>query len=154
MRYEDGETTLKALLRERGVDLGDPDPLATWTTFKEFAAMPAMPAEGVDPDGGDMVLFQWGVYDWYDGNGERFEIDFTRQFSILTRRGDYDHMEQLHCTFQYEPTEELRALGAGDEWIVGDLDAGFGNVESLPVFAVLRDRLGTPIEHRIEQERV
>jgi len=139
------------MLEDRGVDLGSPDPLQTWLTFKDFAVMPV---EGIDPYGGDMLLFQWGVYDWYDGSGERFEIDFTRQFSILTPEGEYDHMEQLHCTFRYEPTEVLRAFGAGDEWILGDLDAGFSSVESVPVFSVLRDRLAAPAAHRIEQEQV
>jgi len=139
------------MLEVSGVDLVSPDPLQTWMTFKDFAALPV---EGVEPEGGDMFLFEWGVYDWYDGSGERFEIDFTRQFSILTSDGDYDHMEQLHCTFRYEPTDVLRAFGAGNEWIVGDLDAGFSSFESFPVFSVLRDRLAVPVAHRIEQEQV
>jgi len=27
---------------------------------------------------GDMLLFQWGTYDW--GDGDHFEFDITRQF--------------------------------------------------------------------------
>lgn len=148
MRYGDAEATLKAMLRERGADARDP--LATWATFKEFAAIPV---EGVDPDEGDLLLFQWGAYDWADGNGERFEIDVTRQFSILDRRSEYDHMEQLRCTFYYEPTAELLAFGSGERWLPPDLESGFAEVESLPVFGVLRDRR-PPLDRRVEQHEV
>src|SRR5690349_6347575 len=119
MRYEHGEATLKAMLQERGLDLGRPDPLATWETVKEFAAVPA---EGVDPDDGDLFLFQWGAYDCSDGACERFEIDFTRQFSVLTPSGDYEHMEQLRCTFYYEPTDALKAFDRGERWIEDGFD--------------------------------
>jgi hypothetical protein len=84
MNYADAVNTLNGMLREGGVDLASPDPLATWTVFKRFAELPV---EGVDPVGGDMFLFQWGVYDWQDGNGERFEIDFLRQFVVNTPGG-------------------------------------------------------------------
>jgi hypothetical protein len=151
MDYGDAEAKLKAMLQEAGVDLAAPDPLRTWGTFKQFAAIPV---EGVDPDGGDMFLFQWGTSDWYDGKGERFEIDFLRQFSINAPGGEYDHMEQLHCTFFFAPSDELRAFDSGDEWIVGDLDSGFATVEAFPVFGVLQRPPARPAEVRIEQEQV
>jgi hypothetical protein len=147
VRYQDGASTFKTMLREAGVRLERPDAFATWQVFKEFAAQAV---EGVDPEDGDMSLFQWGAYDWGDGKGERFEVDFTRQFSILTPSGDYDHMEQLRCTFFYEPTDTLRAFGTGEEWI----EDGFGEVESLPVFAVIRDRPSEPRDHRIQQDEI
>lgn len=134
------------MLQERGVDLGSPDPLQTWITYTEFAALPV---EGVDPEGGDMFLFQWGVYDWHDGHGERFEIDITRQFVINTPSGDYDHMEQLRCSFYYEPTAQVLEFGSGDDWLDDVSEA-----ESFPVFSVMRDRLAVPTGYRIEQEHV
>ena len=146
VRYEDGESTLRAMLEERGVDIDNPDPLQTWATFKEFAALPV---EGVAPEDGDMFLFQWGAYDWHDGNGERFEIDVTRQFVINTPRGDYDHMEQLHCTFYYGASAQLQQFASGDAWL-----QDVGEAESLPVFSVVRDRLAAPAGCRIEQEQV
>lgn len=146
MRYEDGEATLRAMLEENGVDLSSPDPLQTWITFKEFAALPV---EGVDPEGGDMFLFQWGVYDWHDGNGERFEIDFTRQFVVNTPTGEYDHMQQLHCTFFYDATTQLREFGSGDDWLQDVSEA-----ESFPVFSVVRDRLALPAAYRIRQDHI
>jgi hypothetical protein len=146
VRYDDAETTLRTMLEKRGVDLDRPDPLQTWTTFKEFAELPV---EGVDPEGGDMFLFQWGTYDWHDGNGERFHIDFTRQFVINGPSGEYDHMEQLHCTFYYEANPQVREFGAGEDWI-----ETVSRAESFPVFSVIRDGLATPVGHLIEQEQV
>jgi hypothetical protein len=134
------------MLEARGVDLASPDPLQTWMTFKEFAALPV---DGVDPEGGDMFLFQWGVYDWHDGNGERFQIDFTRQFVVNAPSGDYDHMEQLHCTFYYEAGPQFDEFGSGDDWLQ-DVSAA----ESFPVFSVIRDQRVTPVDYRIEQEQV
>ena len=38
--------------------------------------------EGVLPDtDGDMLLFQWGTYDW-TGTGPAFQLNLTRQFII------------------------------------------------------------------------
>jgi hypothetical protein len=63
-------------------------------------------------------------------------------------------MEQLHCTFFFAPSDELRAFDSGDEWIVGDLDSGFATVEAFPVFGVLQRPPARPAEVRIEQEQV
>jgi hypothetical protein len=62
-------------------------------------------------------------------------------------------MEQLYCTFFFEPTKDLRAFSAGDEWFDGD-DKGFAQIESFPVFRVIRERLAAPVDSRIEQEQV
>lgn len=61
---------------------------------------------------GDMLLFQWGTYDW--GQGPRFELGITRQF--IVGGGEDDDITQLHLTFRFEPDEALRSLGAGDRW--------------------------------------
>ena len=151
MDYSDAERTLEAMLDQAGANHLTPDPAGTWAVFKEFAALPV---EGVDAAHGDMFLFQWGAYDWQDGNGQRFEVDFLRQFSINAPSGEYDHMEQLHCTFFFELTDELREFGSGEEWIDDDLDTGFAALEALPVFAVLHDSPAPPVEMRVEQEQV
>jgi hypothetical protein len=58
---------------------------------------------------GDMLLYQWGTYDW--GEGESYEVDITRQFI------DEEHeIRQLSLTFHYPPTEVFRAVGQGNEW--------------------------------------
>ncbi|MBL9019855.1 MAG: hypothetical protein JNL83_37065 [Myxococcales bacterium] len=62
----------------------------------------------LDEDG-DMLLFQWGTYDW--GKGPFFEIDLTRQFA--TGGGDDEDIWQLSLTFLFWPT---RSLPAGHRW--------------------------------------
>ena len=62
---------------------------------------------------GDMLLFQWGTYDW--GKGEFFEFDITRQF-ILDGEAEDENIWQLSLTFKYVATDTLFALGAGEEW--------------------------------------
>lgn len=62
-----------------------------------------------DPPG-DMLLFQYGCYDW--GQGETFELDLTRQFS----HDDDGTLSQLHATLHFAPDDELRALGPFDVW--------------------------------------
>jgi hypothetical protein len=64
------------------------------------------------PDG-DMLLFQWGTYDW--GEGEHFQLDLTRQL-ILSDEAEDDDIWQLSLTFLFEPVDDLRAVGAGNEW--------------------------------------
>jgi hypothetical protein len=62
--------------------------------------------------GSNMLLFQWGTYDW--GTGEHFSFNLTRQ---LIGDGPVDDaMRQLGLTFEFQPDNELRALGRGDKW--------------------------------------
>lgn len=69
--------------------------------------------EGGRPDAdGDMLLYQWGTYDW--GEGEAFDIDITRQL-IVGNGGDED-IFQLSLTFKFPPAEQLRQLGEGTRW--------------------------------------
>jgi hypothetical protein len=64
------------------------------------------------PDG-DMLLFQWGTYDW--GQGEHFQLDLTRQL-ILSHDAEDEDIWQLSLTFLFDPVGDLKALGAGNEW--------------------------------------
>jgi hypothetical protein len=61
----------------------------------------------------DMLLFQWGTYDW--GTGERFAFNLTRQLIVCEDAEDED-IWQLSLTFEFEADNELRALGNGDKW--------------------------------------
>ena len=63
---------------------------------------------------GDMLLFQFGVYDWR--SGPFFEIGLTRQF-VEPESGDEDGiMSQLHITRFYSPTHDLETVDAGEQW--------------------------------------
>ena len=70
-------------------------------------------ADDVDLESdGDMLLFQWGTYDW--GSGPMFEVDVTRQ--LIRGTGEDDDIWQLHLTYRFAPSEALRAIGKGDRW--------------------------------------
>jgi len=62
--------------------------------------------------GRDMLLYQWGTYDW--GEGESFEFDITRQ--LILGAGEDEDIFQLSLTFKFQPTVTLRQLGAGNRW--------------------------------------
>jgi hypothetical protein len=89
---------------------------------------------------GDMLLFQWGTYDWRDGAGLSFQFDLARQFIIAGSdpEDDDDAMWQLHLTLHYAPSEATAAVGAGCRWCHRVADAGpFGTfIRSTPAMAV------------------
>ncbi|HSE65502.1 MAG TPA: hypothetical protein VLB12_00860 [Gemmatimonadales bacterium] len=111
------------------------DPRTLDATFQEFARTAGMdldtsvPAVGIPAmlrfyrdrrvdgcdfgDDADMLLFQWGTYDW--GSGNHFELDLTRQV-ILPDEEDDDAIWQLHLTYRFLPSDELKSLGSGDRW--------------------------------------
>jgi hypothetical protein len=64
-------------------------------------------ADGCDLDkDGDMLLFQWGVYDW--GDGPAFEVGITRQFIVAD--DDEDEPRQLALTFRFVPEAAPKGL--------------------------------------------
>jgi hypothetical protein len=90
-----------------------------------------------DPDAdGDMLLFQWGVFDW--GRGPSFQFNLTRQFTIADALGD-EGMSQLSLTLHFEPADALAALGKGNQWCTSPAEsAAFArSVKSSAAFAAL-----------------
>lgn len=88
---------------------------------------------GCDPaDDADMLLFQYGVYDW--GKGAHFEVDFVRQFIVGIETDDHQ-MEQLHLTFFFEP-ELGKSLERFSLWSIdcSDLDDFADRVRESPGF--------------------
>lgn len=61
----------------------------------------------------DMLLFQWGTFDW--GTGEQFAFNLTRQIIVYENAEDED-IWQLSLTFEFEADDELRSLGNGNKW--------------------------------------
>jgi len=62
---------------------------------------------------GDMLLYQWGTYNW--GDGTYFQWDITRQFIETGFEGD-DGMSQLSLCFYFYPSEEFKELKWGNCW--------------------------------------
>jgi hypothetical protein len=71
------------------------------------------PAGGCTKPEADMLLYQWGTYDW--GEGMHFELNLTRQFIEDEKEGD-DAISQLQVTFSYGPSRDLIAKGNGNHW--------------------------------------
>ena len=61
---------------------------------------------------GDMLLYQWGTYDW--GEGKTFDFDITRQ--LIGPGGEDEDIFQLSLTFRFAPTTESRAIESGNRW--------------------------------------
>ena len=65
----------------------------------------------LDEDG-DMLLYEWGTYDW--GAGHWFNCQITRQF--IPRDGGDEDIFQLTVTAKYTPSSQTDALGSGNKW--------------------------------------
>ncbi len=63
-------------------------------------------------DDGDMLLYQWGTYDW--GQGRWFDLNITRQF--IPQGGEDDDIFQLSVTAKYSPAPDLDELCSGNKW--------------------------------------
>jgi hypothetical protein len=59
-----------------------------------------------------MLLFQWGIFDF--GQGETFHYDITRQFVVSGSSGD-DGMSQLSLTVHFGVSNALRGVD-GNRW--------------------------------------
>ena len=68
---------------------------------------------------GDMLLYQWGTYDW--GSGPFFQLDITRQFIEAGFEGD-DGISQLSMYFYFYPSKEFEELKSGDRWCENPLE--------------------------------
>lgn len=69
----------------------------------------------IDNDG-DMLLFQWGTYDW--GQERFFEVDLTRQIILDLDDPDdaADSMQQLKIVLKYATHAETDAIESGNMW--------------------------------------
>src|SRR5579871_4801619 len=111
MKPETAATEFVDFLARRTLVRGDLTPnqgvSAMLAYYKEHRA------EGCSFDrDADMLLYQWGTYDW--GRGEFFELDITRQL-ILDDGEDVD-IWQLRLTFKFKPTGVLRDFDSGNRW--------------------------------------
>lgn len=86
---------------------------------------------------GDMLLFQFGIYDW--GSGPFFEVNMTRQFVELERDDDENVYSQFSLTCYYAPDDKLAAFGPETRWCsdVSELDGFAAWVEAHPVLDAL-----------------
>ena len=92
--------TLEAKLRDVLNDSAKTPSLVLATVMEHYSSYQIIISD-VLADNNDALLFQYGIYNWYDGKGERFELDFTRQ----VKDPDSDEFYQLGLTLYYEPND-------------------------------------------------
>lgn len=137
------------MLTAAGVNLASPSGADLGTALQVFRDFSEIPVEDVNKEeDGDMVLLQYGTYDW--GSGAFFEVDLVRQLMPLGEGGeeDDDLIFQLHCTFRYVPTDSLRALRSFDRWMdVGDEEAFWNEMLAMPAFRLTETPSSTSVSY-------
>ncbi|MFN0056543.1 MAG: hypothetical protein ACKV0T_30725 [Planctomycetales bacterium] len=98
-RLEAAGRSLNALTPVAGVEA-----MLTYYTEERADGCP------LDQDG-DMLLFQWGTYDW--GAGPAFEVSIVRQFIVANEEDD--EPRQLDLQFRFAPAAGASA-GKGNCW--------------------------------------
>lgn len=104
--------------------------------------------DSVDLDAdGDMLLFQWGTYDW--GEGKNFELDVARQFIDREK----DEPKQLHILMKFPPSETTKALGDGNEWCEAPkhVDAFVRFIRSCNAYLALQSQPPASVEIDFEE---
>lgn len=92
-----------ALAIEQGVDLAV-------AFYREVRIGTAVPGDATDED---MPLFQYGTQNWYDGRGEFFGLDITRQ--VMVEENAEQVMYQLTLEFEFDPAP-FTACAAYNSW--------------------------------------
>jgi hypothetical protein len=116
MRMADAEKKFEEYLTERASDLT----AVTGANAVELMIgwYETQRVDDVSIHSGDMLLFQWGTYDW--GNGPFFEYDITRQ--LIGQDQEDDDIWQLSLTVHAASTPKAKAVGAGNRWCAGLAD--------------------------------
>ena len=94
-----------------GVDLENDSHAQVFDTLLRFYAQ--VRVNGCDPaDDEDMLLLDWGSYDW--GEGRAYEVDLSRQV-VLPGRTD-EAVVELHVVYRFPNTGELAKIPVGNDW--------------------------------------
>ncbi len=107
MKSGDALQEFNDLLKARGMNAATLSVLDGIEAMIEFYRSTRADDCAIDSDG-DMLLFQWGTYDW--GMGPQFELDITRQF--IRAAGEDEDIQQLSPTFVFP----ANAIASGDRW--------------------------------------
>ena len=108
--------TFRSFLAAKGLNEGSLSPKDGIQAMLDFYREVRADGCTFDEDA-DMLLFQWGTYDW--GSGEHTEVDITRQL-FLSEDAEDEDIWQLSLTFRFEPDDGLRSLRSGDRWCGSD----------------------------------
>jgi hypothetical protein len=114
MKPSESVRAFEAFAVNKGLDLNASTARAGIETMFEFKA-----ASVCASCSEDMLLYQWGSYDW--GSGKYFEINITRQF-VEAELEDDDAISQLSLTYRFRTSLEFDRLGASNYWEDGPLE--------------------------------
>lgn len=129
-----------ALTVEKGVDLAV-------AFYREVRIGATVPGNATDED---ILLFQYGSQDWYDGRGEFFGLDITRQ--VILEEDDEPLIFQLSLTFEFDPApfgacksynSWSTTLPALAEWVTGQ--------KATPGFTVAQVNAFRDVNLRVQQ---
>ena len=151
MRTSEAKHTLLAVMAEEGIPLEEVDAAAAIDLFARFYAdHRAVDVVGFEEEG-DMLLSEWGVFDF--GDGPHFRFGLTRQF-VLRDEIDDDAFIHLRLILHYDASPEASALGRGSQWCHSpeELDSFLRQIRATPAAAFVADR--PPIRVDLLHERV
>lgn len=94
--------------RDAGVDPAKDSPTSVFDLMLQFYAQ--VRVAGCDPaDDEDMLLLDWGSYDW--GEGRAYEIDLSREITVAGGK-----IRQLHVLYRFPNAAELSGIPQGNDW--------------------------------------
>jgi hypothetical protein len=104
----------------------------------------------------DALLFQWGVYDW--GEGEQFEYNITRQFVFIEDSDDSEEWKeeaiwQLSLTLKSFPNDPMKSIESGNKWCssLNEIDAFKEFIESNKATEEIKNTKSYMVEFYYEQ---
>ncbi len=145
------------MLNQAGVNLERPsgtDVQRAWAVMSGFAAQSVEDEALVRGAGDDHVLAEYGTYDWNWGEGEHFEVSLSRVFTFSDPHGEFSAAARLVLQALFQPTDELRALGADSlaSYTMPDLDAFFARALAMRGFVAVGDT--TPVKLRVRWDDI
>lgn len=118
MNPDDITKTFEAFLAGKGIAPEQVTPPQAIDLMVEFHGSVRFDWVEKNHQDADMLLFQYGVYDW--GQGENFEVNITRQLmGGLDEDGDHE-LYQLGLTLFYKP-EKYKGISMFGKW---SMDSG------------------------------
>ena|SRR5437868_5433255 len=113
MRPNESQAGFEHFIRARHGEIQSVSLLDSVDCFLRFYVEVHASQVANETENGDMLLFQYGSYDF--GKGLDFHFDLTRQFISVEVKDD-DAISQLHLTFLFASSDEFRAAGAHHVW--------------------------------------
>ncbi len=101
MRPDTSKTAFESLVKERGETIATLTAEAGVRLMLDFYRDVRVEGVAALEEDGDTLLFEWGAFDW--GEGNHFEIIIHRQF-VDAQLQDDDAISQLRLIFYFAPT--------------------------------------------------